>query len=420
MGMRDVITTGCLGLLLWSGCGGDDKPPQKTSPDTSQGMDSGTMMAEETVKIDRSELTDVGTDSQPLDYSDRRLWLCRPGNDPDECDRNLDATELLADGSRKATPHVKATDPKFDCFYVYPTIKLDAFGPMTDFSNIDSTLDPLLGQGAPFNSLCRLYAPLYRQSGFIPGQSAPSTPSTVSPTLGVDDVRAAFKYYLEHLNAGRKFVLLGHSQGTGMLMAMMAQDVDDAPDVRAKLISALLIGGNFKVATGKTTGGTLKNIPICTKPAEVGCVIAYSSYAKEAPPTDMAGLFGKESDGQQVACTEPAALAGNTHNYKGSYFPLMLVNPLFVADGSDKLPTDLGTPNVLYRDVFSGTCQNKDGFNYLEVSLEWADSDPRPKPPYRNSGSEAIGFGMHVVDYAFALDDLISAVRMQGDAALKK
>jgi hypothetical protein len=419
MAMRDVVRTGCLGLMLWTGCGADATPPSKASPDTSQGMDAG-KTAESTVKVDRSELGNVGTDSQPLDYSDRRFWLCRPGNDPDECDRSLDATELVADGSRKATPHVKASDPKFDCFYVYPTVKLDAFAPMTDFTNIDSTLDPLLGQGAPFNSVCRVYAPLYRQSGFIPGQMAPSTPSTVSPTLGVDDVRAAFKYYLEHLNAGRKFVLIGHSQGTGMLMNMMAKDVDDVPAVRSNLISALLIGGNFKVATGKTSGGTLKNIPICTKPAEVGCVIAYSSYAKEAPPTAASGLFGKESDGQQVACTDPATLAGNTGRYKGSFFPLTFVNPLFKADGADKLPSDLGTESVLYRDVFRGTCQNKDGFNYLEVSLEMADNDPRPKAPYRNAGSEGIGFGMHVVDYAFALDDLISAVRMQADAALKK
>lgn len=37
------------------------------------------------VKVDRRALTDVGT-APGLDYADPRMWLCPPGNDPDECD----------------------------------------------------------------------------------------------------------------------------------------------------------------------------------------------------------------------------------------------------------------------------------------------------------------------------------------------
>ena len=71
----------------------------------------------------------------PLDYGDRRMWLCQPGNDPDECDRNLDATELLAGGTRMIVPHVKVVSPAYDCFYVYPTVKPTSAGSMTDFAN---------------------------------------------------------------------------------------------------------------------------------------------------------------------------------------------------------------------------------------------------------------------------------------------
>jgi hypothetical protein len=84
-------------------------------------------------RIDRSTLKDVGTDG-PLDYADRRNWLCRPGNDPGECDINQDATELLADGSRNVIQHQAAEEPKVDCFYEYPTVKLTSPGPMTDFT----------------------------------------------------------------------------------------------------------------------------------------------------------------------------------------------------------------------------------------------------------------------------------------------
>src|SRR4051794_30647613 len=92
--------TALLIALSWTtlGCNSDSGSASQNAPQT--GSDASVAKADaaavKTVAIDRSGLTDVGTD-KPLDYSDPRLWLCRPGNDPDECDANLDATELLAD-----------------------------------------------------------------------------------------------------------------------------------------------------------------------------------------------------------------------------------------------------------------------------------------------------------------------------------
>jgi hypothetical protein len=365
-------------------------------------------------KIDRSGLMDAGVRS-PLDYGDPRMWLCRPGNDPDECDANLDATELLPDGSQKVEPHVKATDPKFDCFYVYPTVKLTSAGPMTNFSNIDITLDPLLAQGARFNQLCRLYAPLYRQTGVVPmAGGAPTLGGSFD--LGQSDVRLAFKYYLDHLSEGRKFVLLGHSQGTGMLTGMMAQDIDPNPEVRARMISALLLGGTVSVPIGKDVGGTFQNIPVCTKPSQTGCAITYMSFSKEVPP-NMNSTFGRSAVmGQMAACTEPAALAGRGGQpYMGSYVALDLVNKTFVADGADKLPM-VSTPFIVYRNIFSGQCQNQNGFSYLEITSNQAANDPRPPFPYHFAALEG-ALGLHLLDYALEMDDLLEAVRLQGVAA---
>src|SRR5262245_41194189 len=305
------------------------------------------------VKVDRSALANVGTD-KPLDYADPRLWLCRPGNDPDECDANIDATELLPDGTTKVVPHVKAQNPQFDCFYVYPTVKLTSAGPMTDFSNIAITLDPLLSHAARFNEVCRVYAPLYRQNGVVPAAGGAPTPGG-SFMLGAQDVRDAFKYYLQNLNQGRKFVLMGHSQGTGMLTSMIAQDVDPLPEVRAKLISALLIGGSVAVPAGAAVGATYKNIPICTAPNQVGCVVTYVRYSKEIPPRAMS-TFGKApAEGQMTGCTEPAALAGRAgQRYKGSYIRMNRVNKTFDPQGIDLLPPGITTPFVVYRDALRG------------------------------------------------------------------
>lgn len=364
------------------------------------------------VTIDRSALENVGTDPL-LDYADPRFWLCRPGNVPDECDANLDSTELRPDGSRQVVPHVKATDPAVDCFYVYPTVKLTSDGPMTDFKNISITLDPLLGQAARFNRVCRMYAPLYRQTGVVPGAGGAPTAGMNNFNLGLGDVRAAFKYYLEHLNQGRKVVLMGHSQGTGMLTAMMAQDVDPVPAVREKLVSAVLLGGGIQVPIGAKVGGTFANIPVCETPGQTGCVIAYVSYSSEVPPTASA-IFGRAAmPGQQAVCTEPAALAGRAgQRYLGSYVRLDRVNPALSPDGFDQLPRDVSTRYLVYRDVLRGTCRTNETHSWLEITLEDSAAGIRPSPPYRSPALEA-ALGLHLVDYSIELDDLIEAVRLQ-------
>ncbi|HEX6245557.1 MAG TPA: DUF3089 domain-containing protein, partial [Polyangiales bacterium] len=362
-------------LSLIIGCNKEDDDPQTEPSDAASeksdagtsdgGSDSG---ADETFAIDRSGLTDVGTDAG-LDYSDRRLWLCRPGNDPDECDANLDATELKADGSRAKVAHQKATEPAVDCFYVYPTVKLTSAGPMTDFANIGITLDPLVAQAARFSEVCRMYAPLYRQNGVVPGAGgAPMTNGMTSFALGANDVRAAFAYYLEHLSQGRKFVLIGHSQGTGMLTQLMVQDVDPKPEIRERLLSALLIGSTVALPEGANVGGTFKNIPVCTEAGQTGCVISYVSYSKEVPPGETSTFGRNPASGQFAACTEPAALANRAgQRYRGSYVLLKRTNPsLLNPEGTDKLPTDIDTSFIVYRDVFQGTCKRTAMHSYLE------------------------------------------------------
>jgi pimeloyl-ACP methyl ester carboxylesterase len=288
---------------------------------------------------------------------------------------------------------------------------------MVDFANIGITLDPLLAQAARFNEVCRMYAPLYRQNGVVPGAGgAPMTSGMTSFALGAADVRDAFAYYLEHLSQGRKFVLIGHSQGTGMLTSMMVQDVDPKPEVRARMLSALLIGGGVAVPDGADVGGTFKNIPLCKSAGQTGCAITYVSYSAEIPPAGSSTFGRSPAAGQIAGCTEPATLAGRAgQRYRGSYVMLKRKNPSLLApDGADKLPTDLETPFLVYRDVFRGTCKRTDMYSYLEIAAELAPGDMR-MPPYRYPSIEA-SLGLHLLDYALEMDDLIEAVRLQAAA----
>jgi hypothetical protein len=133
-------------------------------------------------KIDRSQLADASLD-HPLDYGDPNLWVCRPGIDPNPCygDKGeLDSTEILPDGTNTVVKHVRAQDPNFDCFYVYPTVYLTGNGGnQTNLSNVDYVLDALMAQGARMSRLCEVYAPLYRQVDIAPNLVIP--PDAGSP-----------------------------------------------------------------------------------------------------------------------------------------------------------------------------------------------------------------------------------------------
>jgi len=403
MHIRTLLPIAVL-LLVPSACSSDDAGKESETPSPTS------------YKVDRSDMTDVGT-TAPLDYEDRNLWVCAPGNDPDECTRNLDFTVFLPDGTTRIEKHVPAKDPKFDCFYVYPTVDLTGTTNTTNFSDISHVLDALMSQGARFSRLCRVFAPLYRQSAI--GSSGGSIGLVGDPALAIGDVEDAFDVYMNEFNQGRKFVLIGHSQGTFMLQALYKSRFEDDEALRSQLISALLVGGGPTVPTGEKVGGSFQTLPACSAPGETGCVIAYNSFAKEAPPPENAA-FGRDAGDQEVICTSPLVLSNNSGRSRMTYQPKTFATPTFVPNTPEGEFPEFDTPHAGFPEVFHGECVKKNGFHYFEVSLDAPPGDKRAVAPYRNTLTEGIGFGLHVADYNLFLDDVIEAVRLQAETALGK
>ena len=235
------------------------------------------------------------------------VWLCQPGHRPDPCNVSLSTTVFSPTLHKLAVVHpTKVKQPAIDCFYVYPTVS----DQKTTLANLH--IDPeersiALYQAARYSQYCRVFAPMYRQVT-VTALDAGNTESAQQLVTPLNDVRAAFAAYLKHDNHGRGFVLIGHSQGAFVLEQLIAKDIDPKPAVRKQLLSAILLGGNVLVKRGKAVGGTFKHIPACRSATQLGCVIAFSTFDQPVPSDSV---FGRTTvKGDQVLCTNPAALAG--------------------------------------------------------------------------------------------------------------
>src|SRR5215216_6969913 len=132
----------------------------------------------------------------------KTVWLCKPGKANDPCVVSLDTTRFSPSGKRLGVDRVKRVRrPKFDCFYVYPTVS-DQKTPIANF-HIDPELRSIaLYQAARYTRDCRMFAPVYRQNTLA------SLLGTVTATpeqraYAYADVRAAWRDYLRHYNRGR-------------------------------------------------------------------------------------------------------------------------------------------------------------------------------------------------------------------------
>lgn len=346
-------------------------------------------------------------------YSNPNLWLCGAGAQPDYCLSGLDATEWLANDSTTLIQHTVAAETDFDCFYIYPTVHLAGEIGNVDFpaegEAITLELDPLMSQAARFSSLCTVYAPLYRQIT-LPTFSSPEAEAALE--FAYQDVEEAFKHYMGQYNKGRPFIIMGHSQGSHMTQILLQRLLDGDPKLRQRFIVGLLIGGGVKVPPGEVIGGSFENIPLCTSDDELGCVIAYRTFAEDYPPPDDRGTLDS-------ACTNPASLSPNAKTtLAGSYFPTSVHQEAF-GGPIEEVAEDMGidTPFLLMRNFYTAQCKkNENGLSYLEIGVAGTAGDLRENiVPFDHwlFSPSLLGLGLHVLDYNFVMDELLTLVEQK-------
>lgn len=357
----------------------------------------------------------------PIDYKDGANWLCRPGR-TDACSVPLDATSVDEQGKLTPVKYAAAKSPAIDCFYVYPTVSNDQT-PNSDMIPNDEERRVIALQFARFGSVCRTFAPMYRQVTLTAlRKTMLGQQSGADGPLAYGDVRAAFQDFLARDNGGRPFVLIGHSQGSRMLNQLIRDEIDGKP-IQGRMLSAMLIGFNTIVPKGGVVGGDFKSVPLCRKAGQTGCVISYVSFRSDSPPPANS-RFGKTSDpATEVACTNPAALAGGSAG-------LDLVMPTrgvsqsssaqapWVKDGPAIATDFVKAPGLL-----GAECKTGDQGSYLAVTVNAKPDDPRTDTI---SGDVVVGgnvlkdWGLHLIDVNIAQGDLIRLVEAQAAHASHK
>ena len=351
------------------------------------------------------------------------VWLCRPGQAADPCAASPAATAVTAvtaGGALKpATWPSSAAASKFACFYVSGSGGLTGIGNAAlAVTKLDITV--AIEQASPFSRVCDVWAPTYRAQTLptvLKGLAGDQAVMNSTFTVAYDSVLPAWQQFLAH-TGGRPIILVGDSQGSAVLIHLISAQLDHQPQVLRRLLVAVLVGGNLQVPEGKAAGATFTSVPLCAADTQTGCAIAFSSYPSQPSADSVFGRPGQgvslqsrqtAKAGQQVACVNPAALAGGTADLD----PYLQTATQRYQIDSTRLTEPVSTPWVTYPGLYSATCEQGGGATWLQVTSLAGTGRTRPvvnDDTVAQVADTGPAWGYHGFEYSLTLGNLLHDV----------
>ncbi|MDM4767004.1 DUF3089 domain-containing protein [Pelomonas sp. SE-A7] len=365
-----------------------------------------------------------GTSRAESPGQDAPAWLCNP-EQGQACGVSTRRLVLGADGSRELRQQAAAKQPEIDCFYVYPTV--------SEEPSANSSLKPGPGelravaqQLTPFAGSCRLFAPMYRQITLAGlGRLLAGQAEGIDRNLPYEDLARAWRQYLAEFNRGRGVVLIGHSQGSAMLIQLLQREIDGQPS-QARLVSAVLAGYTVDVPQGKDVGGSFKQLPLCRSADQTGCVISYASFREGSPPSPAGGFGRSRTPGMEAACVDPVALSGRPAEpwfaVVGTLLGRPHVQPAWIdLAKQQQAEADFATLPGL---IETRCTRSEDGASILALRVVGGGSPQRPADMpgdlISRSGQLLGDWGLHLVDINAVAGNLAELVKRQGSAWLSR
>ena len=200
---------------------------------------------------------------------------------------------LMACAEKKTTPEVDVTidyadmtywyafgenDKRADVFYVYPSVSTISFADNDSSWFADITQAEVREEAngnQRFNKMLyddyNFYAPYYRQMIFE-SYTQPDSILQRNAEFAARDVKDAFQYYMVHGNGGRPFFLVGHSQGSQVLIELLKDGMTE--EQRRLMVAAYCIGYHV---TAEEMARYPEQLCPAHDSAEVGKLIIFNS-----------------------------------------------------------------------------------------------------------------------------------------------
>ena len=325
-------------VVLMAGCGGSSNSGKSSSPSSAP-----------------------SSRSQNPDYSNSANWL--------------------------ALPSSTAAKKKVDVFFLYPTVyeQSSPSDPMICAIN-----NPQMQAGAKaafsrtataFDPVANVYAPYYQQAAIQVLTLPQDQQQAIVGGAPTSDAIAAFDYFIKHYSKGRPFILAGHSQGSNIMINLMAQYMKKNPKVYKRMIAAYVPGYSI------TPQYLSKNpeLKFAEGPDDTGVIVSYNTTSPAPQVADPVVLPGAMVI-NPITWTRSEALATAAQNLGG------------IAVGSDAYPVmdAQGNPQKVlnYADAQINTAKR---------TLICSTANPSQLAP----GNQLVAAGIyHTFDYPFYYFDL--------------
>lgn len=267
-----------------------------------------------------------------------------------------------------------------DVFFVAPTVYLGTADAHSLDLGDEETKALFLGatnmEKGLYDGETNFFAPYYRQAA-LNAYTMEDTAAAPYFDLAYADVVAAFDRYMKDYNQGRPFILAGFSQGSEMLLRLMAEKFDD-PALSDQLVAAYLIGW-------RVTPEDLTNYP-------------FLKMAQDSGDTGVIVSFNSEAEGIQTSLIVPDQTLGiNPLNWKTDATP--------AAAGENK--------GAVFTDYAGGIVKEVPNLTgaYLDPirgTLRVTDVTPADFPPVLDIFQEGV---YHLYDYQFFYRNLQENVK---------
>lgn len=178
-----------------------------------------------------------------------------------------------------------------DVFYVYPTVcmKGDADN-ICKYENLqmqNSAKQVFKLQAEAFSTVANIYAPFYSQynfNAFSYSDYNEIQKRLAQNTKGISDIYNALDFYFKKYNQNRPFILVSHSQGSGIMLIVLSDYMKQHPEYYKNMVAAYVIG--YPVT--KEYMSQNLHLKFAKKSNDTGVII---SYDVEAPNKSGIDIF---------------------------------------------------------------------------------------------------------------------------------